>query len=67
MDSEQAALQLRIEDSRKGGRSREKGLPPLDLHVDGGNGKKKAIIYNTKKDKEKWGEEKQTGKKKERE
>ena len=37
-----------MEDSRKGKRSRKKGLPPLDPHVDGGNGKK-AVVYNTKK------------------
>ena len=36
-----------MEDSRKGKRSRKKGLPPPDPHVDGGNGKK-AIVYNTK-------------------
>ena len=37
-----------MEDSRKGERSRKKGLPPPDPHVNGGNGKK-AIVYNTKK------------------
>ena len=37
-----------MEDSRKCKRSRKKGLPPPDPHVDGGNGKK-AIVYNTKK------------------
>ena len=37
-----------MEGSRKGKRSREKGLPTPDPHVDGGNGKK-AIVYNTKK------------------
>ena len=37
-----------MEGSRRGKRSREKGLPTLDPHVDGGNGKK-AIVYNTKK------------------
>ena len=36
-----------MEGSRKGKRSREKGLPTPDPHVDGGNGKK-AIVYNTK-------------------
>ena len=36
-----------MEDSRKGKRSRKKGLPTPDAHVDGGNGKK-AIVYNTK-------------------
>ena len=48
LNSEHAALQLRMEGSRKGKRSREKGLPTPDPHVDGGNGKK-AIVYNTKK------------------
>ena len=37
-----------MEGSRRGKRSREKGLPTPDPHVDGGNGKK-AIVYNTKK------------------
>ena len=37
-----------MEDSRRGKRSKEKGLPTPDPHVDGGNGKK-AIVYNTKK------------------
>ena len=48
-----------MEDSRKDKRSRKKGLPPLDPHVDGGNGKK-AIVYNTK-------ERKKEGDKKEKE
>ena len=39
-----------MEDSRKGKRSRKKGLPTPDPHVDGGNGKK-AIVYNTKRKK----------------
>ena len=47
MNSEHAALQLRMEDSRKGKRSRKKRLPTLDPHVDGGNGKI-VIVYNTK-------------------
>ena len=47
MNSECAALQLRMEDSRKGKRSGKKGLPTLDPDMDGGNGKK-AIVYNTK-------------------
>ena len=42
-----------MEDSKKENRSRKKGLPTLDPHGDGGNGKK-AIVYNTKKGK-KWG------------
>ena len=39
-----------MEDSRKGKRSRKKGLPTPDSHVDGGNGKK-VIVYNTKREK----------------
>ena len=38
-----------MEDSRKGKRSRKKGLPTPDPHVDGGNGKK-TIVYNTKRE-----------------
>ena len=41
-----------MEDSRKGKRSRKKGLPTPDPHVDGGNGKK-AIVYNTKREEKK--------------
>ena len=56
-----------MEDSRKGKRSRKKGLPPPDPHVDGGNGKK-AIIYNTKERKKEGDKKKKkrTGKEKER-
>ena len=43
-----------MEDSRKGTRSRKKGLPTPDPHMDGGNGKK-AIVYNTKREKERGG------------
>ena len=39
-----------MEDSRKGTRNRKKGLPTPDPHVDGGDGKK-AIVYNTKREK----------------
>ena len=39
-----------MEDSRKGKRSKKKGLPTPDPHVDGGNGKK-VIVYNKKKGK----------------
>ena len=39
-----------MEDSRKGKRSKNKRLPTLDPHVDGGNGKK-VIVYNKKKGK----------------
>ena len=38
-----------MEDSRKGKRSKKKGLPTPDPHVDGGNGKK-AIVYNMKRE-----------------
>ena len=54
LNSEHIALQLRMKDPRKGKRSRKKGLPPPDPHVDGGNGKK-AIVYNTKREKERGG------------
>ena len=50
LNSEHAALQLRMEDSRKGKRSGKKGFPTPDPHVDGGNGKK-AIVYNAKGEK----------------
>ena len=43
-----------MEDSRKGTRSRKKGLPTPDPHVDGGNGKK-VIVYNTKRERKKGG------------
>ena len=46
-----------MEDSRKGKRSRKKGLPTPDPHVDGGNGKK-AIVYNTKREKRERGRKK---------
>ena len=65
LNSERAALQVRMEDSRKGKRSGKKGLPTLDPHVDGGNGKK-GIVYNTKGGK-KWGDRKKTTKKREKE
>ena len=58
MNSEHAALQLRMEDSRKDKRNGEKGLSTPNPHVDGGNGKK-FIVYNTK-------EEKKEGKKRKR-
>ena len=54
-----------MEDSRKGKRSRKKGLPPPDPHVDGGNGKN-AIVYNTKKRKKVRDKKRGTGKEKER-
>ena len=40
-----------MEDSRKDKRDGEKGLSTPNPHVDGGNGKK-AIVYNTKEEKE---------------
>ena len=39
-----------MEDSRKDKRSGEKGLSTPDPHVDGENGKK-AMVYNTKREK----------------
>ena len=54
-----------MEDSRKGKRSRKKGLPPPDPHVEGGNGKK-AIVYDTKKRKKVKGGKKGTRKETER-
>ena len=52
-----------MEDSRKGKRSGKKGLPTLDSHVDGGNGKK-AMVYNTKREKKEEDEEKEREKEK---
>ena len=54
-----------MEGSRRGKRSKEKGLPTPDPHVDGGNGKK-AIVYNTKKRKKGRGRKKDWRRKKER-
>ena len=51
-----------MEDSRKGKRSVKKGLPTLDPHVDGRNGKK-VIVYNTKGGKKGRGTEKRLRKK----
>ena len=51
MNSEYAALQLRMEDSRKDKRNGEKGLSTLNPHVDGGKGKK-VMVYNTKEETE---------------
>ena len=42
-----------MEDSRKDKRSGEKGLSTPDPHVDGENGKK-AMVYNTKREKKEW-------------
>ena len=55
-----------MEGSRRGKRSREKGLLTPDPHVDGGNSKK-AIVYNTKKGKKGGHTEKRLRKKKEKE
>ena len=56
-----------MEGSRRGKGSREKGLPTLDPHVDGGNGVKKTILYNTKKEKKEETQKKTGEKKKEKE
>ena len=53
-----------MEGSRRGKKNREKGLPTPDPHVDGGNGVKKNIVYNTKKEKKKKGQKEKTGEKK---
>ena len=55
-----------MEGSRRGKGSKEKGLPTLDPHVDGGNGKK-TIVYNTKKEKKEGDTEKRLKNKKEKE
>ena len=47
-----------MEDSRKDTRDGEKGLLTPNPHVDGGNGKK-AIVYNTEKEKTKKREQKE--------
>ena len=47
MNSERAAFQLRMEDSRKGRRNGEKGQETPSPHVDDKKGKK-AIVYKTK-------------------
>ena len=54
-----------MKDSRKGKRSRKKGLSTPDPHVDGGNGKK-AMVYNTKEGKKEGGQGKKTKKKRDR-
>ena len=54
-----------MEDSRKGKRSGKKGLSTPDPHVDGGNGKK-AVVYNTKREKRIWEGEKGREKEKEK-
>ena len=52
-----------MEDSRKGKRSGKKGLSMPDPHVEGGNGKK-AMVYNTKREKKEEDEEKEREKEK---
>ena len=52
-----------MEDSRKGERSGKKGLSTPDPHVDGGNGKK-AMVYNTKREKKEGEAEKERKKEK---
>ena len=47
MNSEWAAFQLKMEDSRKGKRDGEKELSTPSPHVDNEKGKK-AIVYKTK-------------------
>ena len=54
-----------MEDSRKGKRSGKKGLSMPDPHVDGGNDKK-AMVYNTKREKKEMEEEKEREKEKEK-
>ena len=56
-----------MEDSKKDKRSGKKGLPTPDSHVDGGNGKKKAIVYNMKKGKKEGTQKKKKKKTKEKE
>ena len=48
LNSERAAFQLKMEDSRKGKRDGEKELSTLSPHVDDEKGKK-VIVYKTKK------------------
>ena len=54
-----------MEDSRKGERSGKKGPSTPNPHVDGGNGKK-AMVYNTKREKKKGGRQKREKEKKKR-
>ena len=63
LNSEHEVLQLRIEGSRRGKGSREKGLPTLDPHVDGGNGKKKSQYIIRRKRKRKGEKKRKTEKK----
>ena len=63
MNSEDAALQLRMEDSRKGWRSRKKDFHHL-IHTWMEEMVKKAIVYNTKKEEKKGNGRKSDWKKK---
>ena len=54
-----------MKDSRKGKRSGKKGPSTPNPHVDGGNGKK-AMVYNTKREKKETEEEKEREKEKEK-
>ena len=52
-----------MEDSRKDKRSGEKGFSTPDPHVDGENGKK-AMVYNTKRERKNEGKKKKEKKRK---
>ena len=52
-----------MEDSRKDKRSGEKGLSTPNPHVDGENGKK-AMVYNTKRERKNEGKKKKEKKRK---
>ena len=52
-----------MEDSRKDKRNGEKGLSTPDPHVDGENGKK-AMVYNTKRERKNEGKKKKEKKRK---
>ena len=58
LNNKQAALQLRVDGSRRGDGEQRKRLPILDSHVDGGDGAK-TVVYNTKEDSKKRGTEKE--------
>ena len=64
LNSKQAALQLRVEDSRRDERGQKK-LPTPDSHVDGENGSR-TTVYNTKKNEKGKGTEKEKQEKSER-
>ena len=62
LNSKQAALQLKVEDSRRD-KWGQKKLPTPDSHVDGEKGTRTAV-YNTKRDWRKKGDEKKEKEKK---